>query len=170
MAVADLPKRPSKDAVGMAVAMAWASRTTCLRRAVGCLLVDEYGRTLSTGHNGVPAGKAHCNEVMLHHTKTSKGPVPYTPYACPGARAESGTNLDGCHAIHAEQNALMFCPDVTKIHTAYVTTSPCIQCVKMLLNTGCQRIVFSEEYPHSESKALWESAGREWCHYEEPQK
>jgi len=53
------------------------------------------------------------------------------------------------------------------IHTAYVTTAPCMTCTKLLLNTGCQRIIFLESYPHSEAKALWESASREWVHWQE---
>lgn len=89
------------------------------------------------------------------------------PHACPGAAAPSGTNLDSCQAIHAEQNALLQCRDVYSIHTAYVTTSPCVTCCKLLLNTGCQRIVFVEEYSHGVSKDIWLKSGRAWDHYRE---
>src|SRR3990167_8057918 len=78
------------------------------------------------------------------------------------AQAPSGTNLDGCQAIHAEQNALLQCRDMYAIHTAYVTASPCMTCCKLLLNTSCQRIVYVEEYPHSAAKDLWTGAGRSW--------
>lgn len=71
-------------------------------------------------------------------------------------------NLDGCQAIHAEQNALLQCRDVYAIHTAYVTASPCMTCVKLLLNTSCERIVYVEEYPHSAARDLWTGAGRSW--------
>lgn len=84
------------------------------------------------------------------------------PYACPGANSPSGTNLDGCHAIHAEQNALLQCRDVYSIHTCYVTTAPCVTCCKLLLNTSCQHIVFLEEYHGTAAKELWLSAGRNW--------
>lgn len=84
------------------------------------------------------------------------------PHACPGAFSESGTNLDGCEAIHAEQNALLQCKDVREIHTCYCTASPCVTCTKLLLNTGCMRIVFLEEYPHPAAGELWTRAGREW--------
>ena len=50
-----------------------------------------------------------------------------------------------------------------------MTCSPCVSCVDMLLGTSCQRVVFSEEYPHNEeSKRRWEKAGREWVHYQGP--
>jgi dCMP deaminase len=86
----------------------------------------------------------------------------YYKHACPGAESPSGTNLDGCHAIHAEQNALLQCRDVWEIETCYITTSPCVTCVKLLLNTSCQRIVFNEEYINLDAKGIWEGAGREW--------
>jgi dCMP deaminase len=58
-------------------------------------------------------------------------------------------------ATHAEQNALLQCRDVEQIDTCYTTASPCITCVKLLMNTGCRSIVFAEEYPHPEAMDLW---------------
>ena len=131
--------RPNKDAVFLTVARAFAERSTCARRRVGCVLVDAHGRTLATGYNGPAKGEAHCIEKP-----------------CEGAGLPSGTGLDKCEAIHAEQNALMFCPDIMRIDTCYTTTAPCVHCVKMLMNTSCRRIVFAQNYPHSgESKRLW---------------
>ena len=142
------------DEWGIRLANVVATRATCLRRQVGCVLLNSRGHILATGYNGVAAGERHCNEW----------PHPYThhPHACPGAGAPSGTNLDGCRAIHAEQNALMQCRDVWEIETCYTTTSPCMTCVKLLLNTNCTRIVFATEYAHIEAKALWVESGREW--------
>lgn len=142
---------------GILLARVTAMRGTCLRRQVGCVLVDKLGHVLATGYNGVAAGQPHCNEVE----RTTNG-VPHHPHACPGACAPSGTNLDGCYAIHAEQNAMLQCKDVQAIDTCYCTASPCITCVKLLLNTGCQTIVFEEAYPHGEAKDLWVKAGRGW--------
>jgi deoxycytidylate deaminase len=54
----------------------------------------------------------------------------------------------------------MFCSDVFKIHTCYCTTAPCVHCVKMIKNTSCRRIVFSETYAHAtESMHLWLDRG-----------
>jgi deoxycytidylate deaminase len=88
--------------------------------------------------------------------------VKHFPHACSGACAPSGQSLDACQAIHAEQNAMLQCRDVYAIHTCYVTASPCMTCTKLLLNTSCARIVFLEEYPHHEARALWETSGRHW--------
>jgi dCMP deaminase len=150
--------RPTKDEWGMQLAQVTAGRSTCLRRSVGCVLVNKRGHALATGYNGVYAGAKHCNE---------SGPLyPFRetdyPHACPGAQSLTGTNLDGCHAIHAEQNALLQCRDVWEIETCYTTTSPCMTCVKLLLNTSCQRIVFNEEYINLDARGIWEKSGREW--------
>lgn len=147
--------RLSRDEWALKLALLTAQRTTCCRRAVGCVLLNARGHVLSTGYNGVAAGLPHCNDVDEKN-------VVLHPHACSGATAPSGTNLDGCQAIHAEQNALLQCKDIYQIHTAYVTASPCMTCVKLLLNTSCEKIVYVEEYPHSEAGKLWTGAGRAW--------
>lgn len=150
--------RPDRDEWAMDLALLTARRSTCMRRQVGCILLNDRGHVLATGYNGVAAGQPHCN----HHDQFHETGF---PNACSGAHAPSGTNLDACQAIHAEQNALLQCRDVYTIHTAYTTTSPCITCAKLLLNTSCQRIVFFEAYVNQEAKKLWEDAGREWVHF-----
>jgi dCMP deaminase len=159
--------RISRDAWAMGMAELTAQRTTCLRRAVGAVLLNDKGHVLSTGYNGVAAGMPHCNEVtgsvkVVMFGGDTKSPV--FGNACPGAQSPSGTNLDGCHALHAEQNSLLQCRDVYAIHTAYVTTAPCITCTKLLMNTGCKRIVFKEGYPTSGAE-LWAKAGKIWEKY-----
>ncbi len=154
--------RPTRDQWAMSLALETSKRTTCLRRAVGCVLLSERGHVLATGYNGVAMGQPHCN------TLGELGfPKSHYPNACPGAQAKSGTQLDACQAIHAEQNALLQCRDVFAVHTCYVTTSPCVTCVKLLLNTGCQRIVFKELYPQPDAFRLWRNAGRSWEQQEE---
>ena len=170
--------RPSRDQWAMQLATITAGRTTCCRRAVGCVLLNSRGHVLATGYNGVAAGLPHCNEAayksqcgLLTSPCKIEGRrdivdvnIRVMPHACSGATAPSGTNLDGCQAIHAEQNAMLQCRDVYAIHTCYVTASPCMTCCKLLLNTGCERIVYAEEYPHSAAKDLWVGAGRLWEH------
>lgn len=157
--------RPSKDEWAMGLAQLTALRSTCLRRQVGCVLLNEKGHVLATGYNGVAAGQPHCNHLAKDEALCD--PEDRFPYACTGARSPSGTNLDGCQAIHAEQNALLQCKDPYQIHTAYVTASPCMTCTKLLLNTSCQRIIFMDEYPHSEAGELWRKAGRQWVKFNE---
>jgi len=139
--------RPSRDEVYMEMVHAISLRGTCKRRNVGCVLVDSDGFVLSMGYNGVASGRAHCTD---------------TP--CPGWTHKSGQGLDKCEAIHAEQNAILRLPDPRRLHTAYVSASPCVSCVKLLLGTACQRIVFAEQYPHSEAETWWREAGRTWVY------
>jgi dCMP deaminase len=141
-------ERPSLDSTFLRMAAEFARRSTCRRRAVGCILVDYRNHIVGSGHNGVPRSFPHCLDSP-----------------CPGADAPSGTNLDGCLAVHAEANALLQCKDVESIMTCYTTSSPCLACIKLLLNTSCERIVFDRLYPHPEAKRLWVGvAGREWLH------
>jgi dCMP deaminase len=137
--------RLAKDEAYLQIAAVMAQRGTCIRRQVGCVLVDKEGFILATGYNGVAAGRRHC-----------------ITNPCPGAEASSGERLDECEAIHAEQNAILRLSDPRKVYSAYCTTSPCISCVKLLLGTSCQRIVFKELYAHPQSEIWWKEAGREW--------
>lgn len=140
--------RPSSDEYFLAIARGAATRGTCARRKVGAVLVDAYNQILSTGYNGVASGLPHCIDEP-----------------CPGAGCKSGEGLHLCQALHAEANALIQCKDIRAIRCCYSTASPCIHCLRMLLNTSCEYIIFNEEYPHPESKQLWLSQGRKWIHY-----
>ena len=154
--------RPDIYEWGLRIAEVVATRATCLRRSVGCVLLDPHGRILATGYNGVATGNLHCNDGQP--MGYAVGGVPWTiyPNSCEGAQAKSGTGLDLCQAIHAEANALLQCRDVREIETACVTVSPCVHCVKLLLNTGCRRIVFREEYVHADARDWWLRGGRLW--------
>ena len=148
--------RPSKDEWAIELSRITAKRSTCCRRQVGCTLLNGKGHVVGTGFNGVAAGLAHCNEPV----------VDTYPNACPGAKAKSGENLNECYAIHAEQNALLQCKDVYEIDKCFVTTSPCITCVKLLMNTSCKEIIFIEAYPgHELSEKLWVDSGRAWAQH-----
>ena len=137
--------RISADEWGLRLAEVTALRGTCVRRKVGAVTVDCRGVILSTGYNGVPRGFTHCT---------------ITP--CAGHGFASGAGLDVCEAIHAEANAIIFAPDPQRIATIYVTTAPCIACVKLLLATSARRIVFRDDYAAS-GEALWmTSLSREW--------
>jgi dCMP deaminase len=139
--------RLTKNEYFLRMAELASQRGTCARRKVGCVLVDRYNHVLATGYNGVAAGRPHCIDAP-----------------CPGASYASGQGLHLCEAVHAEQNALIQCRDTMTIETAYCTASPCVHCLRMLLNTSCKRIVFRELYPHAESANLWMAAGRDWIH------
>ena len=135
--------RPSRDEVYLQMAEVMAQRGTCPRRKVACILVDDHGRILATGYNGSAAGEPHCID---------------TP--CPGANLPSGQGLDECQAIHAEMNAVLLLPDPWKVNTVYLTASPCVTCIKLLLGTSAKRIVCRDLYPHPEAIGRWQRAGR----------
>ena len=138
-------QRPTKEEYFIEMAQLVSSRATCCRRKVGCVLVDNTGHVLSTGYNGVPTGFKHCEEGS----------------ECLGASFPSGEGLDACEAVHAEQNAMLQCKDISLIHTAYVTTAPCMHCTKMLLNIPCERVIYMQDYDKS-GKALWKKSKRKW--------
>jgi dCMP deaminase len=147
MATTPHGSRPDTDEYFLRMAELVSTRATCSRRRVGCVLVDRDRHVLATGYNGVPAGEEHCIDVP-----------------CAGAGLASGTGLNLCRAVHAEANALTQCRNVYQIHTAYVTASPCVQCMGKLITTSVKRIVFRERYPHAESELTAISRGIEWLH------
>lgn len=136
--------RPTRDQWAIELAIVTASRATCARRKVGAVILDEMGHVLSTGYNGTAKGQPHCID---------------TP--CKGANCPSGTGLDLCEALHAEQNAIARLREPLAAHTMYCTTAPCVSCTKLILATNIKRIVCREDYPAS-GRALWESTGRPW--------
>jgi dCMP deaminase len=137
--------RPGLDLYLMSLAAVAATRTTCIKRMVGCVLADARGRVLSVAYNGVVSGQPHCNAVTRAYT--TPGPcgdayVEERGHACAGYSLPSGQ--DACEAVHAEQNAILQCGRPDDIHGAYVTLSPCRACAKLLINTACRRLVFGE--------------------------
>lgn len=142
--------RPDINTYFVSMAILASSRASCSRRKVGCILTNFRNHVIATGYNGPASGQPNCND-----------------HPCAGASLPSGEGLNLCEAIHAEANALLQCRDVWSINTAYVTASPCISCAKLLLNTSCKKIVFLDEYPHTESRDLWIGAGREWVQFTE---
>ncbi len=117
--------RKSWDAYFMDIAREVASRATCDRKHVGCVLVkDKY--LIATGYNGSVGGLAHCDEVghMIvngHCERTSHAEANAIVQA-----AKHGVSTDGA--------------------TAYITASPCWGCFKLLASAGVRRIVFGEFY------------------------
>jgi dCMP deaminase len=144
-----LDHRPSWDDYFMQICRVVASRSTCLRRQVGAVLVSDR-RILATGYNGAPKGMAHCAE--LGGCYREKLGVP------------SGERQELCRALHAEQNAII----QAAVHgvkldnvTAYCTAQPCVTCAKMLINANVRRIVYEVPYPDELSLQMLDEAGVE---------
>ena len=146
-------ERPSWNQYFASITRMVATRSTCLRRHVGAVLVREK-RILSTGYNGAPAGLKHCIEVGCLREKDS---IP------------SGTRHELCRALHAEQNAIV----QAAYHgisiagsTLYCTNKPCVICSKMLINAGIKRIFFDDGYDDDLSDAILDEAKIEITRFE----
>ncbi|HHW58112.1 MAG TPA: dCMP deaminase family protein [Clostridia bacterium] len=140
--------RPSWDEYFMQIVDVVKTRSTCLRRQVGAILVVDK-HIISTGYNGPPTGLAHCEETGCLREQLG---IP------------SGERPELCRGVHAEQNAIIQAAlhgVSTKGSTLYVSASPCVICAKMLINAGVKRIVYEEEYPDELAFQLLNEAGIE---------
>ncbi len=134
-------ERPDNDTYFMRMAELVATRSTCLRRKVGAVVVKEK-RVLTTGYNGAPRGLRHCEEV---------GCVRLTN------NVESGTRHELCRGVHAEQNAVIqaaYFGVSIKDASIYTTNFPCVLCTKILLNAGISEIIYKDEYEDELSKSI----------------
>jgi dCMP deaminase len=140
------PKRPGWEAYFLAMAMMAATRSTCIRRQVGAVIVTD-NRILATGYNGSPSGTKHCEDIGCLRQRLN---IP------------SGERHEMCRAAHAEMNAIaQAAASGTAIAgcTLYSTHEPCSICSKLLINAGCKRIVFIHPYPDELSADLRSEAG-----------
>ncbi len=137
----DAGHRPSWDDYFLNLAFEVSKRSTCLRRAVGAIIVKDR-RILATGYNGVPTGLRHCAETGCLRAQLG---IP------------SGQRHEICRGLHAEQNAIIQAARYgTNIEgsSIYITTQPCVVCAKMLINAGIKEIVYTDPYPDPLSSEL----------------
>ena len=122
----------------MQIARTVATRATCPRASVGCVLTRGH-RILTTGYNGAPRGVAHCTEV--------------------------GCTIDNDHclrATHAEANAVVqgaLYGISVDAAVAYCTHQPCVNCSKLLISAGITKIVYETAYPDAVAAKLLAEAG-----------
>ena len=116
------------------MASVWAENSYCIRRQVGALLVKDK-MIISDGYNGTPSGFENICEDENNKTK---------PYV-----------------LHAEANAIS---KIAKSNnssngaTLYVTSSPCLECAKLIIQAGIKEVVYLEEYRHTEGIDLLKQA------------
>jgi dCMP deaminase len=119
------------------MAKIWAENSYCKRRQVGALIVRNQ-MIISDGYNGTPSGFENI--------------------------CEDGNNVTKPYVLHAEANA------ITKVAasnnnstgaTIYITSSPCIECAKLIIQSGIRRVVYSERYHTDEGIELLNRAGIE---------
>ena len=124
------------------MALIWAKNSYCVRRQVGALIVRGK-MIISDGYNGTPSGFENVCEDENNVTK---------PYV-----------------LHAEANAIT---KVAKSHnssedsTLYVTTSPCMECAKLIIQSGIRRVVYCNRYQKTDGLDLLKRAGIELVYIE----
>lgn len=140
--------RPSWDDYFMDIVEVVKTRSTCVRRQVGAVIVKD-NRILATGYNGAPRGCQHCEDIGCLRQQLG---IP------------SGQRHELCRAIHAEQNAIVQAAAAgisIQGATLYCTTQPCVLCAKMMINAGIKRILYKGDYPDELSLQLLSEAGVE---------
>jgi dCMP deaminase len=135
MTVEEKEKQLALDKRYLRMAHIWAENSYCKRRQVGALIIKEKS-IISDGYNGTPSGFENVCED--EHNKTK-------PYV-----------------LHAEANAITKMAksnNSSKDATLYVTSSPCIECAKLIIQAGIIRVVYSESYHSNDGIELLEKAG-----------
>lgn len=130
-----MQNRLSREEMNMEMAHTVAKRGTCTRLQVGAILTYS-DRVISTGYNGVVMGESHCN-----HTQ------------------DESKCLD---AVHAEANAIVFAARNgvrTLGSTLYVTHSPCLECAKLIVNSGIMNVFYDHEYRLKDGLELLVASG-----------
>ena len=133
-------KQRKLDIRYLKMARIWAENSYCVRRQVGALIVKDK-MIISDGYNGTPSGFENICESDMGVTK------PYVLHAEANAItkvAKSANNCDG--------------------GTLYVTTSPCMECSKLIIQAGIRRVVFSEKYHNTEGLDILAKVGVELVH------
>ena len=133
----DKDKQKKFDQRYLEMARIWAQNSYCQRRQVGALVVKN-GMIISDGYNGTPSGFENVCEDDNGVTK------PYVLHAEANAitkLARSNNNSDGA--------------------TIYITASPCIECAKLIIQSGIKRVVYGEKYRLMDGIELLERAGIE---------
>jgi len=147
-----IDSRPSWETYFMDITERVATRSTCLRRTVGAVVVKDK-RMLTTGYNGAPSGTRHCRETGCIREKLN---VP------------SGERHELCRGIHAEQNAIIQAAlhgVSIKDSTLYCTNLPCSICAKMIINAGIKKIVYRSGYADDLSREMLNEARVEIIQY-----
>jgi dCMP deaminase len=138
--------RPSWEDYFMQIAEVVSTRSTCLRRHVGAVLVKNR-QILATGYNGVPRGIVHCEERRCLRDELG---IP------------SGERQELCRGLHAEQNAIIqaaYHGVAVAGAEMFVTLQPCVNCAKTLINAGIVAVHFRGTYPDELSMELFTEAG-----------
>lgn len=122
-------QRPSWDETWMQIAVTIGLRSKCSRAKIGAVIVDTKQRISATGYNG-PAAKLMLIDECINWCERAQG------------KTELTSAYEGCPSIHAEANALLYVDrSAVEGGTIYITSAPCMQCAKLISNSGLKRVV-----------------------------
>lgn len=138
-------ERLAWDEYFMSYAQLASTRSTCVRRQIGAVLVKD-NFIISTGYNGSPTGQEHCIDKGCVRDKL---------------HIESGIRTEMCMAVHAEANCIIQAANKGRSivgATLYTTAFPCSYCARMLANSGIVAIWYLGDYPDALAKNIIECA------------
>jgi dCMP deaminase len=130
----------------MQIAEVVATRSSCLRRHVGAVVVKNR-QILTTGYNGVPRGIPHCEDRGCLRDQLG---IP------------SGERYELCRGLHAEQNAIIqaaYHGVAVNGSEVFTTLQPCVNCAKTLINAGIVAVHFRGTFPDELSMEIFKEAG-----------
>lgn len=120
---------PTWDEIWMQVANVVSQRSRCSRANIGAVIVDKNQRICATGYNGAAANYP-TDGMCLNWCERAQGKTDLT------------SAYEGCPSIHAEANALLYVDrSAVEGGTIYITGAPCMQCAKLISNSGISRVV-----------------------------
>ena len=133
-----MPSKKNLDKTYLDMAKRWSELSPAVRKKVGCLIVKDNA-IISDGYNGTPAGFDNkCEDyVDSHHMLASRA---YKLVTKP-------------EVLHAETNAITKLAKSTQSSvgsTMYTTASPCLDCAKLIIQSGISRVVYSELYKNKD--------------------
>ena len=134
-----MPNQHLLDTTYMKMARCWAELSKAERKQVGCLIVKD-GAIISDGYNGTPSGFDNICEI----------------------KDENGKLITKPEVLHAESNAISKLAKSTQGSegaTLYATCSPCLECSKLIIQSGIYRVVYGETYRSSQGIELLKKAG-----------
>lgn len=130
-----------------------ASRSTCLRRKVGAIAIDQdTHRILATGYNGAPSGLSHCTPESCYKTVNN-------------IATKDGLGAP-CKALHAEQNLILQAATTNislKGAVIYCTHQPCSTCTKLLIGCKVKAVYYFNPYPDEYAQTLWNEYKWDCC-------
>lgn len=169
-------ERISRDEMFIKICQVVAQRSTCLRSQVGAVIVKD-NRVVSMGYNGPVSGMPACiqkpplwDEVMDNFP--GDGSLGLELQEKRGKMQERVCMGSGCtRSLHAETNAIAFAARAgvsVEGCTMYCTMSPCINCAKVIVNSGIKCLKYLEEYRDTSGLELLMAAGIGVGHLEGP--